>query len=117
MTTPTLDAIEAWLNDQQYEPDGHGKDPVAAVECWQCKSLWQYHTDDCPVPIVSRLLAIARAAEQKPAKRCDWTEDEDGNWDATCGGKFVLNTGTPRENSFKYCAYCGGALRQRLRGE
>ena len=44
--------------------------------------------------------------------RCYWTEDEDGNWETSCGNAFVMQDGTPDDNNFKFCVYCGGTLRQ-----
>lgn len=42
--------------------------------------------------------------------RCEWIEDENGTWDTGCGNAFQITDGTPAENRFKFCAYCGGAL-------
>jgi len=39
---------------------------------------------------------------------CNWTQDEDGNWDTRCGEKFVFITDGPIENHMKFCCYCGG---------
>ena len=41
---------------------------------------------------------------------CTWTEDDDGNFETTCGEMFVLITGTPYENSMRFCCYCGSPL-------
>jgi len=41
-------------------------------------------------------------------KSCDWVEDFEGNWTATCNDDiFVFNTDGVEENGFKYCPYCG----------
>lgn len=45
-----------------------------------------------------------------PAKPCLWRADEDGNWFTDCGHAFVLTEGTPRENGFEFCCYCGKPL-------
>ncbi len=51
------------------------------------------------------------AASTERAKRCEWYFDEiDGCWQTACKQAFVLNDGTPAENSMKYCCYCGGSL-------
>lgn len=44
--------------------------------------------------------------------RCNWTEDSDGNWDTTCGNTFVIESGTPADNNFHWCCYCGKKLAQ-----
>lgn len=39
--------------------------------------------------------------------RCEWTEDEDGNWDTACDNKDRFIEGGPYENGMKFCCYCG----------
>ena len=47
----------------------------------------------------------------KPAtKACTWTEDVDGNWDTGCQQIHVIISGTPQENGYVYCPYCGGKI-------
>ena len=42
---------------------------------------------------------------------CTWTEDEDaGAYDTACGNKHLFIEGTPAENGYRFCPYCGGAL-------
>lgn len=44
---------------------------------------------------------------------CEWHEqsyDMEGTYDTGCGNLFTVGEGTPEENSFKYCAYCGGEI-------
>lgn len=42
---------------------------------------------------------------------CIWTEDDDtGAYDTACGNKHLFIEGTPRENGYRFCPYCGGAL-------
>lgn len=41
-------------------------------------------------------------------RHCWWTEMDGGEgWSTNCGNAFVLLAGTPTENGFKYCTYCG----------
>lgn len=45
--------------------------------------------------------------------KCGWTPDGydgDGAYATDCGQLFVLNAGTPYENEFRYCCYCGRPL-------
>ena len=47
----------------------------------------------------------------KPAtKSCTWAEDADGNWNTGCQEIHVLFSGTPQENGYVYCPYCGGKI-------
>lgn len=48
----------------------------------------------------------------KVAGECEWKEDDEGNWDTTCGETFQFNDGTPCENNLKYCGYCGKPLEE-----
>lgn len=43
---------------------------------------------------------------------CTWEEDADGIWYSQCGTGYMFETGTPKENRFKYCPYCGKLLVQ-----
>lgn len=46
---------------------------------------------------------------------CTWTIDADSfgeceAWRTDCDNRFVLIDGTPSENGFRFCPYCGRAL-------
>jgi hypothetical protein len=43
-------------------------------------------------------------------KSCTWTEDADGNWNTGCQEIHVFISGTPHENGYVYCPYCGGKI-------
>lgn len=45
-------------------------------------------------------------------KTCLWTGDFEGFWETECDNTFVLNEGTPVQNDFKYCPYCGRKIAQ-----
>jgi hypothetical protein len=46
-----------------------------------------------------------------PDDKCEWTFDEiEECWNTSCGEGFWLETGTPKENGFEYCPYCGREL-------
>lgn len=48
-----------------------------------------------------------------PPAPCTWTEDaDDGSFDTGCGNKHTFIDGTPRENEYRFCPYCGGALQE-----
>ena len=53
-------------------------------------------------------------AAKQDVGECEWSEDENGIYDTSCGGVFELMSGTPEENNFKCCCYCGGVLKQKL---
>ena len=42
---------------------------------------------------------------------CIWTYNEEGDlWDTRCNEMFHFNDGTPIENDFRFCPYCGKKL-------
>jgi len=43
---------------------------------------------------------------------CVWTESIDGVWETICGNAFEVTNGTPTENEFQFCVYCGKPLRE-----
>lgn len=46
------------------------------------------------------------------AETCTWTLDVDewNSWATGCGNLFIIDDGTPKENDFRYCCYCGKPL-------
>ncbi len=43
--------------------------------------------------------------------QCRWTEDpDDGYWETNCGNHFEFIDGGPKENSMRFCCYCGAEL-------
>ena len=52
------------------------------------------------------------ALGKNPQPVCRWTQDEDATWFSGCGEAHVFTIGTPRENSFEFCPYCGNKLEQ-----
>lgn len=45
---------------------------------------------------------------------CTWTQQEEGEWETSCGNAFVFEDGTPAENDHKFCPCCGHPLAQKL---
>lgn len=50
--------------------------------------------------------------DRKSRKACLWTENDLGIWETACGNAFELTTGTPAENRFAFCPYCGACLQE-----
>ena len=46
--------------------------------------------------------------------KCVWKDDGEGNWDTSCGERYIIIEGTPYENNMKFCTYCGRILIERL---
>ena len=44
---------------------------------------------------------------------CGWNlVGDDSYYETECGRAFCFNDGGPKENSFKYCPYCGGKIKK-----
>lgn len=55
---------------------------------------------------------LSSAWESPSPLTCTWSEDpDDGSYDTDCGNKHVFIEGTPAENGYRFCPYCGGAMR------
>lgn len=49
---------------------------------------------------------------QATDEHCLWTEDEDGIWSACAHNMFNFEEGSPADNGFIFCPYCGKKLAQ-----
>lgn len=56
-----------------------------------------------------------------PPRTCDWWEtpdDADGVvWKTKCGDAFFCNDGTPTENRFQFCCFCGAPINEITRAD
>jgi len=51
--------------------------------------------------------------------KCTWSQyDEDEDyWETACGHAFSISDGgTPTDNDFSFCVFCGSPLKSRLAG-
>ena len=54
--------------------------------------------------------------QDKP--ECTWTRCKEDYlvsrvyWETACGEIFEFNNGSPQENSFRFCSYCGKAIKE-----
>ena len=62
-----------------------------------------------PDHFVNQSITALRAALAEP-DACTWYGDEEGTFETTCGHLFQMIDGTPTENRFKHCCFCGKAL-------
>lgn len=51
--------------------------------------------------------AVERDNQMTP---CTWIEDADGNWRTGCKQLHIFIDGTPSENGYAYCPYCGAKI-------
>jgi hypothetical protein len=38
---------------------------------------------------------------------CIWRENDDGNWETECDEIHVFEYGSPHDNNYIFCPYCG----------
>ncbi|MEI7937218.1 MAG: hypothetical protein WCK27_11040 [Verrucomicrobiota bacterium] len=57
-------------------------------------------TQDSPQPAVACTGLLA----------CAWQEHDDGRYDTGCENAFEFTWGTPQDNDFKFCPFCGKAV-------
>lgn len=43
---------------------------------------------------------------------CIWQQDEDGFWHTDCGQVHEFMNGSPAENSYVFCPYCGKEIKE-----
>lgn len=46
--------------------------------------------------------------------KCKWQIDDEGIYETGCGNRFEFWEGTPKENRFIYCPYCGKPLIEKV---
>lgn len=75
--------------------------------------LWRELGHVAKPKIVKCPKLMSRAdARRLMLKTCEWSEDEDGVWNGTCGMAWELTNGTPKDNQMLYCPRCGGKLHE-----
>ncbi len=47
---------------------------------------------------------------QKLKRICTWSPDDDENWETQCGNYHTFFDGSPLENEYLFCPYCGARL-------
>ncbi len=68
---------------------------------------------DCTVCIISRAIEIVKGGEIDPQSECEWhIQDAEENLYATeCENRQIIFEGTPEENGYRYCPYCGRKIK------
>ena len=65
-----------------------------------------------PLNLCEKIMELLKEQEAKTGK---WIlDDEDANsWECSeCGGLLIINDGTPHENDWYFCPYCGSKLEE-----
>jgi hypothetical protein len=91
------DYDSGYLNDYGGGNVGWWQDYIRA-EVGRCNDYWRARLQPSP--------------EAGCSEFCTWKPDDDGNWETTCGNLHVFFDGTPHQNSYGFCPYCGKRLAQ-----
>lgn len=69
---------------------------------------------DCTVCLISKAIEIVKSCEQEQKSECEWKlEDVEQNLYVTeCVNRHLIFEGTPEENGYKYCPYCGRKIKR-----
>lgn len=69
---------------------------------------------DCMVCLISKAIEIVKSSEQEQKSECEWKlEDSESNLYVTeCENRHLIFEGTPEENGYKYCPYCGRKIKR-----
>lgn len=59
---------------------------------------------------LERAVKAEAAWAGEPRHACEWCVDDDGIWYTGCGHAWQFEDGGPKENTTKWCQYCGGRL-------
>lgn len=55
---------------------------------------------------------VKKIRKLRKEMQCTWEQDPDGNWATACGKLHILIDGTPYNNDYNYCPYCGKTISQ-----
>jgi len=80
----------------------------------ETRSFWYHKEPPCNVTSTMEPLYTATqlaAAREQGRKDCTWKQNEEGNWETSCGNLHILIEGIPAANDMKFCCYCGGAMK------
>ena len=102
------------------EPAGLAVDSVALARALLETRDIQVYGDGCSTQerdtwILAKMIDTALAAKAnnlpdplaEAVKRCDWKEDEDGNWYTACHQFMCFEHAPPNEQGYTFCHRCG----------
>lgn len=76
----------------------------------ELKRAWDRHQAYAVFRLVPRSGRLTKKRIKKKEPRCEWKDDEDGNWHTQCKNSFSFEDGVPSANGMKFCCYCGKIL-------
>lgn len=97
------------------QPTAYDVDKV--VEQLKAVSYERYGNDGMGGELVVNLddvVELMKGGDVEPKSECKWNlEDAEGNLYATeCENRQLIFEGTPKENGYRYCPYCGRKIKE-----
>lgn len=85
------------------------------MDCHICKKVYEsnHEANECAIGHTASASDSNDLLHDKGI--CEWHEqgwEMQGNWETGCSNLFSIIEGTPEENEFKFCPYCGGDIEQ-----
>ena len=74
---------------------------------WDSGSYYTCSKCGAQADIQTGCLTCMMLALSAPAKQCEWSENEDGQWETGCGRMFEFSEAGPEENRPVFCFNCG----------
>jgi len=53
---------------------------------------------------------LERELDATKAVRCDWKQDDEGNWDTSCKQCMSFDYAPPAVQGYKFCHHCGATI-------
>jgi hypothetical protein len=66
--------------------------------------------DNAPFVLVRLAKTLERELNATKAVRCDWKEDDEGNWDTSCKQCMCFDYAPPAVQGYKFCHHCRATI-------
>lgn len=100
------------------EPTAYDPDKVVEqLEDYGNEETYYYKNtpyEKCIEECIGKAIQIVKSCEQEQKSECEWKlEDSESNLYVTeCVNRHLIFEGTPEENGYKYCPYCGRKIKR-----
>lgn len=70
-------------------------------------------SEHCKACIAKKAIEIVKGGGADQELECKWKLEEEGNLYVTeCENRHIVFDGTPEENGYRYCPYCGKKIKE-----
>lgn len=112
ISTAVYKAIQNCINAAKEQPTAYNPDKV--VEQLEKEFKKYYGENWNKAPYLVRAIEIVKGGGVEQKSECEWKlEDSESNLYVTeCVNRHLIFEGTPEENGYKYCPYCGRKIKR-----